>query len=114
MPAEHRQLSRDRDRRDVPAPACGRSQRERPQWTRRPGGHPGGLDQHMPSRRRSFFGDPTVVGVSASGLPNPRVQAEITDEMPGGQEAPNVADHRDQRRRGRDVARALLNALSGE
>jgi hypothetical protein len=40
---------------------------------------------------------------AAAGLPHTRVQAEIPDQMPGGREAADVADHRDQRRRRDDV-----------
>jgi hypothetical protein len=51
----------------------------------------------------SFLGDVSVARGREAGLAHACVQAEVADQALGRFEAADVADRRDQRRRGRDV-----------
>src|SRR5439155_10110732 len=44
-----------------------------------------------------LLGDPPLPGRLAAGLAHARVEAEVADLLPGGREAADVADRREQR-----------------
>ena len=67
------------------------------------GGMPGGLDEHVPGLARPLLGDPAVPGRLCAGLAHARVEAEVADQLPGGREAADVADRREQRGGGDEV-----------
>jgi hypothetical protein len=92
MPDDHRQLARGRDGSDVLATTRADPQEEGAQRPRRPCRRPGGLNQHATSMATALFGDPAVVDRSWSRLPDARVQAEVTDQVPRSRETPDVAD----------------------
>ncbi len=66
-------------------------------------GVPGSLDKHMPGLARALLGDPAVPGRLRPRLTHPRVETQVADQMPGGREAPDVADRRQQRAGGHEV-----------
>jgi hypothetical protein len=79
VPAQHGELARDGDGRDLVAASGADAQKEGAQWTGRLGRSPGRFDQHRASMRPSTLADAAVLGKPEAGLPNPRVEADIAD-----------------------------------
>ncbi len=65
---------------------------ERPQRSRCLGDRPGGLAEHPARQAGAGFADPAVAGLGVAGLPPPRVEAELADQLPRRGEAADVAD----------------------
>jgi hypothetical protein len=55
-----------------------------------------GLDQHRAGMRASALADATILGKAKPGLPYPRVQTDVADQLLGIGETPHVADRCDQ------------------
>jgi hypothetical protein len=103
VPGDHDEFAGDRDGGDVAAAAGGDPLVEGAQRAGCAGGVPGRLDEHVSCLARSLLGDPPVPGWLDTGLAYARVEAEVADQLPGGWEAADVADRRDQRRGGDEV-----------
>ena len=99
VPGQHGELARDRDGRDVAAAPRGGALREGAQRSGALGRRPGRLDEHVAGGGRALLRDAAVAGRPVAGLADRRVQPEVADQMARGREAPDVADHGDQRRR---------------
>jgi hypothetical protein len=73
MPAQHGQLARDSDGRNLVTAVGADAQKEGAQRTRRLGRRPGRFDQHCASMRSSTLADAPVLGKPEAGLSDPRI-----------------------------------------
>ena len=96
MPAQHGQLARHGDGRDLVTAPGSDAQKERAQRAWRLGCRPGRLDQHGARMRTAALADAAMLRQTEAGLPHPRVQADIAHELLRDGEAAHVADRRDQ------------------
>ena len=96
MPAQDGELARHRDCRDLMAATGADTQEECAQWTWRLGRGPSCLDQHGPGMRTPALADTTMLSQAETGLPHPRVQPDIADQVLRAGKAAHIADCRDE------------------
>jgi len=66
------------------------------QWAWRLGRGPCGLDPHGTGMRTPALADPTMPSQAETGLPHPRVQPDIADQLLRAGKAAHIADCRDE------------------
>src|SRR5580700_9339889 len=96
VPAQHGQLARHSNGRDLMTAAGSDAQKKGAQGTWRFGCGPRRLDQHGASVGAPSLADATMLSKSEPGLPYPRVQTDVADQALGVGETVHIADRRRQ------------------
>jgi hypothetical protein len=92
VPTGDGQLPRRSNHRDLRSAPCFDPVEERPQWSWCAGGYPRRLDQHDASLRTTGLGDVTMTGRLISGLPNLRMQTQVSHQFLGRGKPPEITD----------------------